>query len=82
MLSCLQAFAKSYGSYAALEGGWVHDALVDLTGGVGETIDLHTEVDGALHAGLWSRLCEIHAAGHLLGAGSPAGGGGSNEVRG
>ena len=50
----------------------MHDALVDLTGGVAETIDC-TEIDGALQAGLWSRLRDIHEAGHLLGAGSPAG---------
>jgi len=72
-----KAFAKCYGSYSALEGGWVHDALVDLTGGVAETIDLHTELDGSLQAGLWKRLREIHDSGHLLGAGSPAGDEGS-----
>jgi hypothetical protein len=67
-----KAFAKLYGSYAALEGGWVHDALVDLTGGVSETIEIGGD-DAPVRAGLWERLLSYHEAGHLLGAGSPPG---------
>jgi len=35
--------AKLHGSYKALEGGVVHDALVDLIGGVREEIDMFHE---------------------------------------
>ncbi len=34
---------KLHGSYEALEGGVVHDTLVDLIGGVGEKIDIFHE---------------------------------------
>lgn len=65
-----KAFAKLHGSFGALEGGWVHDALADLTGGASYTIDLHAD---GLRLGLWERLLAYHVAGLLLGAGSPAG---------
>ena len=35
-----KAYAKVHGSYYALEGGSVHEALVDLTGGVATKINL------------------------------------------
>ena len=35
-----KAYAKLYGSYEALDGGNVTAAIVDLSGGVGERIDL------------------------------------------
>lgn len=70
-----KAYAKLHGSYEALEGGQVHDALVDLTGGAGEEIDLTNEVAQLdLASGhLWSQLQRFKQEGFLLGAGSPSG---------
>ncbi|RRT75299.1 hypothetical protein B296_00028974 [Ensete ventricosum] len=53
-----KAYAKLHGSYEALEGGLVQDALVDLTGGAGEEIDMRTaqaQIDLA-SGRLWSQL--------------------------
>ncbi|XP_078428400.1 calpain-type cysteine protease family [Wolffia australiana] len=70
-----KAYAKLHGSYEALEGGLVQDALVDLTGGAGEEIDLRSgEAQIDLASGrLWSQLLRFKQEGFLLGAGSPSG---------
>ncbi|XP_025084605.1 calpain-B-like [Pomacea canaliculata] len=40
-----KAFAKLYGCYEAIDGGRVHDALLDMTGGITELIKLKGAID-------------------------------------
>ncbi|VFQ64036.1 unnamed protein product [Cuscuta campestris] len=67
-----KAYAKLHGSYEALEGVLVQDALVDVTGGAGEEIDMRsTEAQIDLASGrLWSQVLRFNQEGFLLGAGS------------
>ncbi|XP_004309330.1 PREDICTED: calpain-15-like, partial [Fragaria vesca subsp. vesca] len=70
-----KAYAKLHGSYEALEGGLVQDALVDLTGGAGEEIDMRSaqaQID-LVSGRLWSQLLRFKQEGFHLGAGSPSG---------
>eukprot|EP00930_Biecheleria_cincta_P039443 TRINITY_DN27122_c0_g1_i1.p1 TRINITY_DN27122_c0_g1~~TRINITY_DN27122_c0_g1_i1.p1 ORF type:complete len:1791 (-),score=286.76 TRINITY_DN27122_c0_g1_i1:25-5397(-) len=68
-----KAYAKLHGSYDSIEGGFVNDGLVDMTGGIGEQIRLQ-DSKASLHDGtLWSQLKGLNEDGHLLGCGSSAG---------
>ena len=70
-----KAFAKLNGSYEAIEGGWVDDALTELTGGVSERLswqDADTR-RAALDGSLFSRLLSFCSSGFMLGCASPAG---------
>ena len=75
LLCSLSAFAKLNGSYQAIEGGWVDDALQDLTGGVSERLSWQ-DVDvkrSALDGSLFDRCVRYAQSGYLMGAGSPVG---------
>lgn len=64
---------RYHGSYEAIEGGLVHLALVDMTGGSSEMITM-SEVRPAIDDGsLFKKLKSYADMGYLLGAGSPSG---------
>ncbi|KAJ0011207.1 hypothetical protein Pint_32990 [Pistacia integerrima] len=59
----------------SVEGGLVQDALVDLTRGASEEIDMRSaqaQIDLA-SGRLWSQLLRFKQEGFLLGVGSPSG---------
>ncbi|KAJ3444064.1 calpain [Anaeramoeba flamelloides] len=70
-----KAYAKMFGSYEAIEGGFVHLCLVNLTGGMGELFQMNKEenVQEVNDGRLWQKLLQYQNAGYLLGAGSHAG---------
>lgn len=70
-----KAYAKLYRNYESLEAGFVDQALVDLTGGIGSRLDMSKdEVKQMISNGtLFKILLQYHEDGFLLGAGSPAG---------
>jgi hypothetical protein len=69
-----KAHVKLHGSYEALEGGVVHDALVDLTRGVGEEIDMFHESSQLdfVNGCLWFQFQRFKQEGFLFRVGSPS----------
>jgi len=65
-----KAYAKLYKSYENIEGGKVHIALSELTGGVPQYINLNDSVRNNLN-GFWQKILAYNANGYMLGAGSP-----------
>ncbi len=63
-----KAHAKLHGSYEALEGGVVHDALVDLIGGAKKEIDMFHESSQLdfVNGHLWFQLQIFKQEGFLL----------------
>jgi hypothetical protein len=67
-----KGYAKLHSSYKATELGFVDNALVDLTGGVGSRIQLRSDhVQAQMPDRLFNKLLQWKAADFLLGAGSP-----------
>jgi len=67
--------AKYYGSYSAIAGGLVHQALVDMSGGYGDWVNLKDEAtQQRIQSGdMWDTMVDWVHAGFLLGCGSNAG---------
>jgi calpain-15 len=70
-----KAYAKLYRNYEAIESGFVDQALVDLSGGIGSRIDMSKDPtkQQTRNGVIFAQLLSHHAAGYLLGAGSPSG---------
>ena len=64
-----KAYAKAHGSYAATSGGWIAEALSDLTGCPSETIDLDgvEARDAAGDRSVWARILSFAEAGFPMG---------------
>ncbi len=65
-----KAYAKFCGSYRNIEGGKVHVALAELTGGVPQHIQITDTVRDDLDQ-FWQKVLHAHLNGYLLGAGTP-----------
>ncbi|XP_055875856.1 calpain-9-like isoform X2 [Biomphalaria glabrata] len=61
-----KAYAKLRGSYEALDGGKIQDALVDMTGGISEVIDLQKK--NQVSPELYNLLCTSYQMRTLMGA--------------
>ena len=69
----LRRASQLHGSYAAIEGGRVDLALMDLTAGAGECIKVAPDAPDVNDGSLWKRVLRLREEGNLMGAGSPAG---------
>ena len=67
-----KAFAKYHGSYAALEQGFTHLAMEELTGGEADAISIALASRGANKRVFWSKLMKYKRNRYLMGAGSVA----------
>ena len=63
-----KAMAKYYGTYSALETGFVHFALQDLTGGESEAISISQSSRGSNKQLFWTKLLKYRRNKYLLGA--------------
>lgn len=58
-----KAYAKHFGTYQQLIGGHIRDALVDLTGGVSQTIEIDPKMN---QNQLWNTLLEFYNSGEYF----------------
>jgi hypothetical protein len=65
-----KAFAKYYGNYAALQNGFPHFALEDMTGAKSEALSIMQESTGSKKALFWTKLLTYKHNRYLMGAGS------------
>jgi hypothetical protein len=63
-----KAYAKKFGGYGIIEGGFVDITLSELTNGIPETIDFGDTCPTAL----WETMMQMHKEKAFLGAGSPS----------
>ena len=63
------AFSRLHGSYQALEGGKIQDALVDMTGGIGEVVGMHNKEE--IPKGLFKSILQTHRMNSLMGCSIP-----------
>lgn len=63
-----KAYAKAYGSYAAISGGEVAEALLDLTGAPTYTVDFSDPSFDLSR--FWRQLCHFRARGYPMGCGT------------
>lgn len=64
-----KAYAKKYGSFSVICGGFVDVALAELTNGIPETMN---RADNQNLKKWWDQLMEYYKAGYCLGAGTPS----------
>ncbi|CAM9207590.1 unnamed protein product [Choristocarpus tenellus] len=68
-----KACAKLFGSYAALENGFVHMALKMFTGGDAEEVFLNSVGRGVGKRSLWKKMVKYQRNGYIMGAGTITG---------
>ena len=67
-----KAYARAHGSYRAISGGWIAEALFDLTGVPTETFWLGDHGGGSYDEdGAWARLISSCEQGFMIGASCP-----------
>jgi len=76
-----KAYAKYYGSYSAIEEGFVHLALQDLACGDSFEIFLNKESRGSKQAKLWENMREWQRNNYLMGAGTISADHADNEIQ-